>query len=156
MVDIYLAAFFFFFFFLLRIILFLWGRSLNNLWWGSWLLLLLFLDGNKEADHILGHLVAPCHQSVLEHLGVDLSFQVISLESLNNQVVGVISVSSHLLLEHLDHVLVGAGATNLSEKLIKLRLGREDTNIVKSSTEVVFVNGAIFVDVHQLETVLVH
>ena len=64
--------------------------------------------------------------------------------------------SSHLLLEHLDHVLVGAGATNLSEKLIELRLGHEDTNIVKSSTEVVFVNGAIFVDVHQLETVLVH
>merc|ERR1712029_326365 len=34
------------------------------------------------------------------------------LESLNNEVVGVISISSHLLLEHLDHVVISAGTTN--------------------------------------------
>merc|ERR1712243_427557 len=163
--------------FLLGVILFLWRRSFNNLWWWSWLFLLLFLDCNKETDHFLGldavilinlkfsknvfnlglgHLVSPCLQSVFEHLRVDLSFKVISLESLNNQVVGVISVSSHFLLEHLEHVLIGAGTTNLTEQLIKLTLRHEDSNIVKSSTEVVFVNGSILVDVHQLETVLVH
>merc|ERR1719244_1092185 len=43
-----------------------------------------------------------------EHLGVNLAFVVISLEGLDNEVIGVVSVSGHLLLEHLDHVVVGA------------------------------------------------
>merc|ERR1712243_278864 len=111
---IYLVAFFFFF--------------------------LLFLDGNKEADNILaldhvvlinlkfsediinlslGHLVSPGHESVGEHLGIDLALLVVSLESLDNEVIRVISISSHLLLEHLDHVVVGAGTSDLTKETIK-------------------------------------
>merc|ERR1719282_2268080 len=107
--------------FLLGILFLLW-RSLNNLWWWCGFLLLLLLDGHKETNNLLGfdavvlinlkltedvldlslgHLVSPGHEGVLEHLRVDLAFQVICLESLNNEVVGVISISSHLLLEHL-------------------------------------------------------
>merc|ERR1712113_1180434 len=63
-------------------------------WRGCFFLLLLFLDGNKETNNILGldhvvfinlkfseniinlslgHLVSPGHQGVLEHLGVNLA-----------------------------------------------------------------------------------
>merc|ERR1719244_2097786 len=117
-----------------------------------------FLDSNKEADDILGlgHLVSPGHESMLEHLGVDLAFLVVSLESLDDEVIRVISISSHLLLEHLDHVVIGAGTSNLTKETIKFSLTHEDTNVVKSTTEVVFVNGTILIDVHKLEAVLVH
>ena len=64
--------------------------------------------------------------------------------------------SGHLLLEHLDHVVVGAGAADLAEETVQLGLGHEHTDIVESSTEVVLVQGAVLVDVHQLEAVLVH
>ena len=64
--------------------------------------------------------------------------------------------SGHLLLEHLDHVVVGAGATNLAEEAVQLRLSHEDTNVIEGSTEVILVQGAVLVDVHQLEAVLVH
>merc|ERR1719384_2707336 len=152
------------------------GRSLLNWGWG-WLLLDLLLDSHEQSndllglDHVvlidlelaedvinlsLGHLVAPGHQSVLEHLGVNLSVHVVGLESLGDEVIGVVSVSGHLLLEHLDHVLVGAGTTNLTKKTVELGLGHEDTNVVKSSTEIIFVQGTVLVDVHQLEAVLVH
>merc|ERR1712012_830013 len=162
--------------FLLGVFFLLWW-SLNNLWRWCGFLLLLLLDGHKEANNLLGldavvlinlklskdvlnlslgHLVSPGHQGVLEHLGVDLAFQVVSLESLNNEVVGVISISSHLFLEHLDHVVVGAGTSNLAKKVVKLGFSHQDTNIVKSSTEIVLVNGSVLVDVHQLEAVLVH
>merc|ERR1719333_2041246 len=154
---IYLAAFFIFF-----------CRGLLNNWRGCFFLLLLFLDGNKEADNILaldhvdiinlslGHLVSPGHESVGEHLGIDLALLVVSLESLDNEVIRVISISSHLLLEHLDHVVVGAGTSNLTKETIKLSLAHEDTDIVKGTTEVIFVKLAILVDVHKLEAVLVH
>merc|ERR1719369_2537586 len=135
------------------------------------------LDSNKEAndilglDHVvfinlkltkdvinlsLGHLVSPGHESVLEHLGVNLALLIVGLESLDDEVIGVISISSHLLLEHLDHVVIGAGTSNLTKETIKFSLTHEDTNVVKSTTEVVFVNGTILVDVHKLEAVLVH
>merc|ERR1712241_633499 len=161
---------------LLGVLLLLWGGFLNNWGWG-WLLLLLFLDGNEETDDLLGldhvvlidlefsedvvdlslgHLVSPGHQGVLEHLGVNLAFHIVSLESLNNEVVRVITVSSHLLLEHLHHVVVGAGTANLSQKLIKLRLRHQDSDVVEGSAEVILVNSAILVDVHHLEAVLVH
>merc|ERR1719270_3043422 len=162
---------------ILLVVLFLRCRSLNNIarWCGF--LLLFLLDGHKEANNLLGldavvlinlkltkdvinlslgHLVSPGHEGMLEHLGVNLAFQVISFESLNNKVVRVISISSHLLLEHLDHVVVGAGTSNLTEEVIKLRLSHQDTNIVESSTKIILVNGSILVDVHQLEAVLVH
>merc|ERR1712235_130287 len=162
------------------------GHHVASYLLGSLLLLLLLLlgvisfflhDGNKESNNLLGldavilinlkltedvinlslgHLVSPGHQSVLEHLGVNLSVHVVGLESLDDEVIGVVSVSGHLLLEHLDHVLVGAGTTNLTKKTVELRLGHEDTNVVEGSTEIIFVQGTVLVDVHQLEAVLVH
>merc|ERR1740128_1421833 len=57
----------------------------------------------------LGHLVSPGGESVLEHLDVDLALDIVGLEGLDDQVVGVVAVTGHLLLEHLDHVVVGAG-----------------------------------------------
>merc|ERR1719244_786323 len=128
----------------------------------------VFLDSNKEADDILrfdhvvfinlkftedvinlslGHLVSPGHESMLEHLGVNLAFLVVSLESLDDEVIRVISISSHLLLEHLDHVVISTGTSNLTKETIKFSLSHEDTNIVKGTAEVIFVKGAILVDV---------
>merc|ERR1719430_1260777 len=104
----------------------------------------------------LGHLVSPGFESMLKHLGFDLAFIVISLESLNNQVVGVISFSSHLLLEHVDHVVTSAGAVDLAKKFVQLAFSHQNTDIIKSSTQVIFVNGAILVDVHELKAVLIH
>merc|ERR1719204_213341 len=43
-----------------------------------------------------------------------------------------------------------------SHQLIELTLRHEDTNVVKSSTEIIFVQSTVLVDVHQLEAVLVH
>merc|ERR1719474_2464289 len=126
------------------------------------------LDRNKEAndilglDHVvfinlsLGHLVSLGHESVLEHLGVNLALLIVGLESLDDEVIRVISISSHLLLEHLDHIVIGAGTSDLTKETIKFSLTHENTNIVKSTTKVVFVNGTILVDVHKLEAVLVH
>merc|ERR1719499_2036355 len=151
-------------------------RSLLNWGWG-WLLLDLLLDSNEESndflglDHVvlidlelaedvvnlsLGHLISPGHESVLEHLGVNLAILVVGLESLDNEVIGVVSVSGHLLLEHLDHVVVGAGTSNLSEQRVELGLSHEDTDVVEGSAEIIFVQGTVLVDVHQLEAVLVH
>merc|ERR1712003_589012 len=162
---------------LLGIALILLWRSLLHNWWWGWLLLHLLLNSNEESndllglDHVvlidlelsedvvdlsLGHLVSPGHQGVLEHLGVNLALLVVGLESLDNEVIGVVSVSGHLLLEHLDHVVVGAGTSDLSEERVKLGLGHEDTDVVEGSAEVIFVQGAVLVDVHQLEAVLVH
>ncbi len=64
--------------------------------------------------------------------------------------------SSHLLLEHLDHVVIGAGTADLTQQTIKLALSHEDTNVVEGTSEVIFVNDTILVDVHHLEAVLVH
>merc|ERR1719367_2003937 len=85
---------------------------------------------------------------MLEHLGVDLAVHVIGLESLDDEVIRVVAISGH--------VLVGAGTTNLTKERVELRLGHEDTNIVEGSTKVIFVQGTVLVDVHQLEAVLVH
>merc|ERR1719500_148727 len=112
------------------------GCFLNNWWWCLFLLLFL-LDGNEKTNNILGldhvifinlkftedvvnlsigHLVSPGLQGVCEHLGVNLALVVVSLESLDDEVI----------------------------------------NVVKSTTEVIFVKLAILVDVHELEAVLVH
>jgi len=140
-------------------------------------LLLLLLDGDEETndllglDHVvlidlelsedvvnfsLGHLVSPGHEGMLEHLGVNLAVQVVSLEGLDNEVIRVVAVSGHLLLEHLDHVVVGAGSGDLSKETVELSLGHEDTDVVEGSAEVIFVKVTVLVDVHQLEAVLVH
>merc|ERR550539_1386391 len=140
-------------------------------------LLLFLLDSNKQAQDLLSlahvvlvhlelvedvvnlglvHLVSPSAEGVLEHLDVDLAVLVVGGESLDDEVVGVVSVSGQLALEHVDHALGGAGTTDLSHQIVQLRLRHQDTNVVEGSTEVIVVQGAVLVDVHQLETVLVH
>merc|ERR1712029_1211383 len=161
---------------LLGIITLFLRSGLNNLLLLLFLLLLL-LDSDKETnnflglDHVVlinvelledvvnlsvGHLVSPGSESVLEHLDIDLATQVVGHESLENELIGIATITSHLLLEHVDHASDIAGASNLSHEVIKFRLGHEDANVVKSSTEVILVQGTVLVDVHQLETVLVH
>merc|ERR1712152_58032 len=100
---------------LLLLLLLLLGVITSFLLWGRFFNLLLFLlDGNEESDNFLGldhvvfinlkltediinlslgHLVSPGHQSVLEHLGVNLAVHVVGLESLDDEVIGVVSVS---------------------------------------------------------------
>merc|ERR1712128_174567 len=150
---------------------------LNFLNGGSLLDLGLLLDGDEQAndvlglDHVvlidleltedvvdlsLGHLVSPGLEGVLEHLGVNLAVVVVSLEGLDNEVVGVVALAGHLLLEHLDHVVVGAGSRDLAQQSVELRPAHEDTDVVEGSTQVIFVQLAILVDVHKLEAVLVH
>merc|ERR1712127_1152424 len=137
----------------------------------------LLLDGDEQAndvlglDHVvlidleltedvidlsLGHLVSPGLEGVLEHLGVDLALVVVGLEGLDDEVIGVVALASHLLLEHLGHVLAGAGAGDLSQQTVELRLGHEHTDVVEGAAQVVLVELAILVDVHELEAVLVH
>merc|ERR1712111_106668 len=144
---------------------------------GLFHLLLLLLNSNKESNDLLGldhvvlvnlklvedvvnlglsHLVSPGGESVLEHLDINLAALIVSHESLEDKLIRIVAVSSHLLLEHVDHALNGAGTADLSHQVIKLRLGHEDSNVVKSSAEVILVQSAVLVDVHQLEAVLVH
>merc|ERR1711862_190507 len=161
---------------LLGIITLFLRSGLNNLLLLLFLLLLL-LDSDKETnnflglDHVVlinvelledvvnlsvGHLVSPGSESELEHLDIGLATQVVGHESLEDKLIGIVTITNHLLLEHVDHASDIAGASNLSHEVIKFRLGHEDTNVVKSSTEVILVQGTILVDVHQLEAVLVH
>merc|ERR1712121_26387 len=157
--------------------IFLFCRRSFFYWRGSFFLLLLFLDSNKQTNNILGldhvvfinlelskdvinlslsHLVSPGHEGMGEHLGVDLDVSVISLEGLDNEVIRVVALAGHLLLEHGDHVVSGVGAADLSQQAIQLPLSHQDTNVVKSTAQVILVNSAVLVDVHQLEAVLVH
>merc|ERR1711988_930806 len=114
------------------------------------------LDSNKETqdllglDHVvlihlelvedvvdlsLGHLVSPGHQGVLEHLDVDLAFVVVGSEGLDDEIIGIVAVYSHLVLEHVDHALEVAGTSNLSRQIVQLRLRHEDTDVVEGSAE---------------------
>merc|ERR1712018_384119 len=144
---------------------------------GSFFLLLLFLNSNKESNNLLGldhvvlinleliedvvnlslvHLVSPGHEGVLEHLDINLAALIVGHESLEDQLIGIVAVSGHFLLEHVDHAVDVAGSTDLAHQLVQLTLRHEDTNVVEGSTQVVLVQGAILVDIHQLEAVLVH
>merc|ERR1712083_595719 len=139
------------------------GRGLLGSWRGSLFLLLLLLDSNEETndvlglDHVvlinlelieniidlsLGHLVSPGHEGMCEHLGVDLLVSLVSREGLDDDIISIIALASHLLLEHGNHVVRGAGSRDLSQEAVKLALRHEDTNVVKGSPEVVLVNGA--------------
>merc|ERR1719278_977199 len=107
-------------------------------------LLLFLLDSNKESHDLLGlaHVVL-IHLELIEDV-IDLSLS------------HLVSPSHQGVLEHVNHSLEVAGTSNLSEQIVKLSLGHEDTDVVEGSAEVVLVQGAILVDVHQLEAVLVH
>merc|ERR1719422_2705538 len=144
---------------LLLLLLLLLGLSLVLLSGGRcFLFLFLFLLGHKESKHflglnhvvfinvkltkdvinfILGHLVSPGLQGMLEHLDIHLALNVVGLEGLDDEVIRVVAFSGHLLLEHLDHVVIGARSADLTKKAIKLTLRHEDTNIVKSSSQVI-------------------
>merc|ERR1711993_72074 len=105
------------------------GR-VNNLFLLFLHLLLLFLNSNKQTQDLLslahvvlihlelvkdvldlslGHLVSPGTEGVLEHLHVNLAVLVVGGESLDDELVGVATVSGHLALEHVHHALEGAG-----------------------------------------------
>merc|ERR1719347_1572886 len=156
---------------------------LSLLWFFSrssflhWRRSLFLLDCNEESDDILGldhiifidfklsenvvnlsfcHFVSPGLEGVGEHFGVNLSLELVSLECLYDEVITVVSLSGHLLLEHVDHVVRSARAADLPQQAVKLSLRHEDTHIVESSPQVILVDGPILVDVHQLEAVLVH
>merc|ERR1712127_25162 len=151
-----------------------WKICSTNYLLGGLLLLLLLLLGvrvlllfnrgllnNLEltedvVDLSFGHLVSPGLEGVLEHLGVDLALVVVGLEGLDDEVIGVVALASHLLLEHLGHVLAGAGAGDLSQQTVELGLGHEHADVVEGAAQVVLVELAILVDVHELEAVLVH
>merc|ERR1712071_250080 len=157
-----------------RVLLLLNRGLLNN---SDLLSLGLLLDGDEQAnevlglDHVvlidleltedvvdlsLGHLVSPGLEGVLEHLGVDVALVVVGLEGLDDEVIGVVALASHLLLEHLDHVVVGAKSRDLSQQTVELGLGHEHADVVEGAAQVVLVELAILVDVHELEAVLVH
>merc|ERR1712127_242063 len=145
-----------------------WKICSTNYLLGGLLLLLLLLLGvrvlllfnrgllNNNGLLSLGHLVSPGLEGVLEHLGVDLALVVVGLEGLDDEVIGVVALASHLLLEHLGHVLAGAGAGDLSQQTVELGLGHEHADVVEGAAQVVLVELAILVDVHELEAVLVH
>merc|ERR1712071_473006 len=80
----------------------------------------LLLDGDEQANDVLG----------LDHVVlIDLALVVVGLEGLDDEVIGVVALASHLLLEHLGHVLAGAGAGDLSQQTVELRLGHEHTDV---------------------------
>merc|ERR1712184_34905 len=141
---------------------------------GRLLSLGLLLDGDEQANDVLGlddvvlidleltedvvdlslgHIVSPGLKGMLEHLGVNLALVVVGLERLDNEVVRVVALTGHLLLEHLDHVVIGARSRDLSQQTVELRLAHEHTDVVEGSAEVVLVKLAILVDVHKLEAV---
>merc|ERR1712112_284729 len=158
-------------------LLWFFSRSSFLHWRRSLFFLLLLLDCHKESNDILGlnhiifinfefsedivnlcfcHFVSPGLEGVGKHLRVNLSLELVSLECLYDEVITVVSLSGHLLLEHVDHVVRSARAADLPQQAVQLSLRHEDTNIVESSPQVVLVDGTILVDVHQLEAVLVH
>merc|ERR1712055_132403 len=113
-----------------------------------------FLDSDEQADDVLagdhvilinlelsedvvnlslGHLVSPGLKSMLKHLGVDLAAVVVSLEGLDDQVVGVVAITGHLLLEHGDHGVGGAGAANLSQESVKEEPKVEEAPVVEEA-----------------------
>merc|ERR1711935_668412 len=146
-------------------------------WWGCFFLLLLTATGNKESNHILGsdktiivdlefaediidlslvEFVTEVHESMTEHLRLDFAGDLVSLEGTDDEVIGVVGATSHLLLEHLDHVVKVASTTNFSQHAVELTLVHQFTNVVEGSAEVRFAEGAVFVDIHKFEAFLVH
>merc|ERR1719290_18892 len=154
-------------------------RFFSSNFYGSGLfnLLLFLLLGNKETNNVLaldhvvlidleltedvvnlrcGELVSPGHECVLEHTGIDLALNVVSLEGLDDEVIGVIALTSHLALEHLDHGIISASTADLSQHLGKLILRHQLADIVEGSSEIILIDCAILVNVHKLEALLVH
>merc|ERR1719412_2557783 len=126
-------------------------RFFSSNFYGSGLfnLLLFLLLGNKETNNVLA----------LDHvvlIDLELTEDVVSLEGLDDEVIGVVALTSHLRLEHLDHGIVGASTTDLAQHLVELILSHQLADVVEGSSQVVFVDCAILVNVHKLEALLVH
>merc|ERR1711955_112181 len=123
---------------LLGIITFILSSGLNNNLLLLLFLLLLLLNSDKETNNFLG----------LDHV---VLINVELLEDVVNLSVGhLVSPGSESVLEHLDIDLATqvVGHESLKDEVIRIRLGHEDTNVVKSSTEVILVQGSVLVDVH--------
>merc|ERR1712172_337154 len=86
-----------------------------------------------------------------EHLSLDFALDLVCLEGTDDEVIGVVGATSHLLLEHLDHVVKVACTTNFSQHGVELTLVHQFTNVVEGSAEVRFAEGAIFVDIHKFK-----
>merc|ERR1719410_529511 len=146
------------------------GGSLGSgLLLGGFLFLLLTTTGNEETNHSfgfdetividldLGEFVTEVHQSMTEHLGFDFAtLQFVGFEGADDKIVGIVGTTGHLLLEHLDHVVESAATSDLGQHGVKFGLIHELANVVESSTEITLVNGAVLVDVHEFEALLVH
>merc|ERR1719410_2699142 len=155
------------------------GGSLGSgLLLGGFLFLLLTTTGNEETNHSfgfdetividleftedvinlgLGEFVTEVHQSMTEHLGFDFAtLQFVGFEGADDEIVGIVGTTGHLLLEHLDHVVESAATSDLGQHGVKFGLIHELANVVEGSTEITLVNGAVLVDVHEFEALLVH
>ena len=84
------------------------------------------------------------------------SFSHFSIELCNPEVLENPLTAGHLLLEHLDHIVESAATTDLGQHGVKFGLIHELANVVEGSTEITLVNGAVLVDVHEFEALLVH
>jgi hypothetical protein len=93
---------------------------------------------------------------VPEHLSLDLALDLVGLEGTDDEVVGVVGAAGHLVLLNSDHGVEGAGTADLGKHVVELTLRHELADVVESATDVVLGDGAILVNVHQLEALLVH
>ena len=58
-------------------------------------------------------------------------------------VKNILNTSSHLCLEHLDHVVEAARASNLAEHVVELGVGHQLADVVEGSAEIVLGDGAV-------------
>merc|ERR1712242_88707 len=77
-------------------------------------------------------------------------------ECTNDEIVGIIGASSHLLLEHVNHGLECACTSNFSQHVVQFTFRHKFTNVVKSTTDIILGDGTVFVDIHEFEALLVH
>merc|ERR1719461_1305505 len=92
------------------------------------------------------------------HLALNLFFNffIEGFESVYYKFIRIIGATSHLSFKHLDHVIIVAGTSNLSQHSIELIVHNQTTNIVKSCSQVCFVDNSVLVDVHETEAFFVH
>ena len=58
----------------------------------------------------------------------------------------MLPTSGHLVLEHLDHIVVGAGAGDLAQQLVQLGLGHQHADVIEGPAQVVLVDRAVLDD----------
>ena len=80
----------------------------------------------------------------------------VDVQSITHTSTVVLLTAGHLLLEHLDHAVKGAGTADFRQHLVELALVHELADVVKGGAQVRLVDGAVLVHVHKLEALLVH